>query len=57
LWSSRNCLEIIVCRKFDIYEIAWGLETLWVHVGVRLDVGEKIIIFMNVVFQNILQNS
>jgi hypothetical protein len=30
---------------------------LWVHVGTRLDIGEKNIIFRSITFQNVVQNS
>jgi hypothetical protein len=30
---------------------------LWVHAGAKLDVGEKMIIFSSIIFQNLVHNS
>jgi hypothetical protein len=45
-------------EKFIINTLLKGINScLWVHVGARLDVGEKRIIFRSVTLQNLVQNS
>jgi hypothetical protein len=50
--------EIYVIERFVI-NVLWNgiISCLWVHADARLDVGEEMIIFRSVTFQNLVHNS
>jgi small basic protein len=50
--------EIFVIERF-IINVLWKgiISYLWVHMGARLNVGEKSIILRSVTFQNLVHNS
>jgi hypothetical protein len=58
LIGHKHGKEIYMIERF-IINVLWKeiISYLWVHVDVRLNVGEKSIIFRNVTFQNLVHNS
>jgi hypothetical protein len=56
--GHKHGKQIYLIETYVINELRKGIISyLWVHAGVRLDVGEKSIIFRSVTFQNIVQKS
>jgi hypothetical protein len=56
--EHKHDKEIYLIERFIVNALWMGINScLRVHAGARLDVGEKRIIFRNVTFQNLVQNS